>query len=130
MFPPAIIYINGNIDGYGLVYGDFDSIGKSTLESQLKIDETLTGEEFDLRLLSNPNYVTLIHNLNYRIMIIRNDYINCPNREYADVILHVKYGQASVLKNNCGPHGVTYPISRINVYELLRYNNSAYVKKI
>lgn len=127
MFPPAIIFINGNIDGYGSSLGDLDQIGKLTLESQLFIDETITGQEFDLRVQNDPNYPFLIHSFNYRILVIRSDFSENTSREYADVILFVKNGLASVIKNNYGEPGLTIQISNINIYDLLRYNKSSYV---
>lgn len=52
---------------------------------------------------------------------------NYNNRDMADIVLFFKHGLATVEKNNYGPHGLTLPISRINVYELLKYNKSDYV---
>lgn len=130
MFPPAIIYINGNTDGYGNVYGDLDGYGKATLESQLYIHETMTGDEFDARVSSDPNYPQIVHLMGYRILVIRADLRNYTNREFADVVLFVKQGMASIEKNNYGIPGICIAISRINIYDLLRYNNSQYVAKL
>ena len=126
-FPPAIIFINGNTDGYGHTYGDLDSIGKSTLESQLYIDETMTGEEFDARVVVDPNYPTIVHLWKQRILVIRPDFRDYINRELADVVLFVKQGMATILKNNYGPPGLTLPIQRLEIHQLLRYNRSEYV---
>jgi hypothetical protein len=127
MFPPAIIYINGNTDGYGNVYGDLDGYGKATLESQLYIHETMTGDEFDARVSSDPNYPQIVHLMGYRILVIRADLRNYTNREFADVVLFVKQGMASIEKNNFGTPGLTLPIERIEIHQLLRYNTSQYV---
>ena len=133
MFPPALIFINANIDGYGYSYadgysgGDFDTVGKATLEAQLYIDETIIADEFDRRINSNPNYVDLIHSFNYRILVIVPNIHTYVNNSYADVVLFVKYGVASILKNNCGPHGLTLPLTNIEIHQLLRYNKSKYV---
>lgn len=127
MFPPAIIFCNGNIDGYGTTYGDLDAVSKATLESQLYITETMTGDEFDARVVADPNYPTIVHLLQYRILVIRSDFHDYTNREYADVVIFVKHGLASIEKNNFGPPGLTVPINRIEIHQLLRYNHSKYV---
>lgn len=126
MFPPAIIFINGNIDGYGSSYGDIDTIGKATLQSQLYLNEIMTGTEFDSRVVSNPNYPTIVHMLQYRILVIRPDFMD-TNRELADVVLALNNGMVIVEKNNCGPPGLTLALANINIYQLLRYNSSQYV---
>lgn len=121
---PAIIFINGNTDGYGNVYGDLDSVGKATIESQLYIHETMTDVEFDARVAYDPNYPAIIHLMGYRILVIRADFRDYTNREYADVVIFVKQGMASIEKNNYGAPGLCVEISRINIYNLLLYNNS------
>ena len=45
----------------------------------------------------------------------------------ADIVLYLKNGLASILKNNYGPPGLTLPFDRLNIYDLLRYNNSSQV---
>lgn len=132
MFPPAIIFVNGNIDGYGHNYadgygcGDLDAVGKSTLENQLYIQETMTGDEFDARVVADPNYPFIVHQMNFRILVIRNNYRDYTNRQLADVVLFVKDGMASIEKNNCGPPGLTVPLHHIEIHQLLRYNSSQY----
>ena len=127
MLPPAIIFINGDIDGYGYNYGDLNTISKLTLESQLYIQETITGDEFDTRIIIDPNYPAIIHSMNYRILVIKGDVNNHANNEYADIILFVKQGLVSVIKNNYGSPGLTVPLSKIEIHQLLRYNKSKYV---
>jgi hypothetical protein len=112
--PSAIIFINADINA-GI---------QSTLKSQLYLDEIVQDTEFDARVLADPNYPQNIHSHGLRVMVIRQNFRDFTNRNLADVVLFVKQGQASVEKNNFGPPGLTFPISRINVYELLRYNNS------
>ncbi len=127
MFPPAIIFVNGNTDGYGHTYGDLDSVGKATLESQLYIDETMTGEEFDARVIVDPNYPTIVHLWKQRILVIRPDFRDYTNRELADVVIFVKQGLATIEKNNFGPPGLSLPLQRLEIHQLLRYNRSEYV---
>jgi len=124
---PAIIFVNGNIDGYGETHGDLDSSGKATLENQLYIHESMTGEEFDARVIVDPNYPAIVHLMGYRILVIRSDFRDYTNREFADVVLFVKHGMASVEKNNFGPPGLTVSLQRIEIHQLLRYNRSEYV---
>lgn len=127
MLPPAIIYVNGDIDGYGHTYGDLNAIGKATLQSQLYIQETITGDEFDARVIADPNYPQIVHLMNYRILVIRADLGDHVNFQYADVVLFVKQGLVSVEKNNLGVPGLTLPLARLEIHQILRYNQSPYV---
>jgi hypothetical protein len=113
MYPPAIIYINS----------DLNQTVKDTLNTQLFLDEIITAEEFDARVVADPNYPNIIHLQALRILVIRDD---SNNINLADVVLFFKYGLVAIEINNCGPHGLTLPISRLYVDELLRYNNSIY----
>jgi len=124
MFPPAIVLVNGNTDGYEDPYGDLDSYTKQLLVSQLELNETMTSTEFDARVIVDPNYPTLVHLMNLRILVIKSNFHDYVNRQYMDVVLFVKGGLASIMLNNYGPPALTLPLDRINIYELLRYNNS------
>jgi len=57
MFPPAIVLVNGNTDGYEDPYGNLDSYTKQLLVSQLELNETMTSTEFDARVIVDPNYL-------------------------------------------------------------------------
>ena len=118
---PAIIFINTDTGSDVL-----NQTTQDTLNTQLFIDDIITGEEFDARVLADPNYPTIIHLQGLRVLVIRNDYDIINNKELADVVLFFKYGLASILKNECGPVGLTLPIARLYLEELLRYNNSIY----
>jgi hypothetical protein len=124
MLPSAIIFINGDIDGYGQMYGNLNAIGKATIESQLYIEETITSEEFNNRILVDPNYPTIVHLMNYRILVMKPDLRDYTNYEYADIVLFVKHGLVSVMKNNYLQPGLTVPINKLEIHQLLRYNNS------
>jgi hypothetical protein len=115
--PPAIIFVNSDISDYT----------KTMLSDQLIIDEVMTGQEFDNRVLSDPNYPTTIHLGNRRILVVRDSFRDYTNRNLADVVMFIKSGLASIEKNNYGPHGLTIPISNIEIHKILRYNNSQYV---
>ena len=110
--PPAIIFINNDIDGYIT----------STLENQLFIFETMTGDEFDSRVNNNPNYPTIIRNMGYRILVIRDDFMDYNNRTLADIAMFISHGMCSVLENNFGPPGLTLEIQHVYIHKLLRYN--------
>jgi len=97
--PGAIVMINDDVsDSY---------LGR--LEIQLHIDETLTGEEFDLRVAGDPDYPNSIRVLRQRILVIRN-HQDATNRELMDVILFIREGLASVSKNCFGPPGATFAV--------------------
>ena len=108
--PSAIIFINNDIN-----QGILDK-----LVSQLQIDGYITGSEFDARMIADPNYPKQIELNNLRILVMRDSLADITNREYADVVMFVKLGQASILGNKYGPPGQTYMIDRINIYEILR----------
>jgi hypothetical protein len=115
--PAAIFFVNA----------DLNDLSKSTLTQQLDLTETMTGEEFDARMAWDPNYAQVVHLQKTRIMVIRSDFHDHTNRTVADVVMFVKQGLVSIEKNNFGPPGLTLPLERINLYALLRYNNSSEV---
>lgn len=115
--PSAIIFVNADLT---------DSL-KSILAEQLNITETMTGIEFDARMAVDPNYATVVHLQKIRIMVIRSDFRDYTHRTVADVVMFVKQGLVSIEKNNFGPPGLTLPLERLNLYALLRYNNSSEV---
>lgn len=112
--PAAIFFVNADIN---------EGI-RNTLMNQLFIDETLTDVDFDARVQVEPEYPSLIHLNSLRIMVLRQNFRDLTNRNLADVVMFVKQGLASIEKNNFGPPGLTFPIDRINMYELLRYVGS------
>lgn len=113
----AIIFVNADLT---------DSL-KSILAEQLNITETMTGAEFDARMAVDPNYATVVHLQKIRILVIRSDFRDYTHRTIADVVMFVKQGLVSIEKNNFGPPGLTLPLERLNLYALLRYNNSSEV---
>jgi hypothetical protein len=113
--PAAIFFVNAD--------GINDGI-RATLMTQLFIDEALTDTDFDARVQVEPDYPDLIHLNGLRIMVLRQNFHDLTNRNLADVVMFVKQGMASIEKNNFGPPGLTFPVTRINMYELLRYVGS------
>jgi hypothetical protein len=111
--PSAIILTNST---------DTGSLQK--LSTQFSITETISLNEFNDRVNAEPEYPSLIHLNGLRLLITSPDFSIQTNRLLMDVVIFVKNGLASVQKNNFGPPGLTFPIDRINMYELLRYVGS------
>jgi hypothetical protein len=103
ILPGALIMVNN----------DLSATIQSRLETQLHIDESITGAEFDLRVAADPNYPRNIRILRRRLMVIR-DHRDTTNREEMDIVMFVKSGMISVTKNCYGPPGQTYLLK--NVY--------------
>lgn len=115
--PAAIIFVNSDLT---------DSL-KSILVNQLMINETISGVEFDARVVADPNYPVVVHLQKIRILVIRQSFQDQTNRQFADVVIFVKGGLATIEKNNFGPPGLSLPVDRLNIYALLRYNRSSEV---
>ena len=82
----------------------------------------MTDIEFDARVVADPNYPTIVHLQNKRILVIRNTFHDLTNRNLADVVMFVKAGLCSIEKNNYGPPGLTLAVEGLYIHELLRYN--------
>lgn len=108
--PSAIIFVNN----------DLNDIARSTLLSQLQIHDSMMLEEFNNRVLVDPNYTSIIHNTNTRILVFLPTFQDFTNRELADIVMFFKQGLISIEKNKHGPHGFTTVIFKLNIYELLK----------
>ncbi len=100
--PAGIIFVNN----------DLTTSVQNALVKQLHIDEVIDGYTFDARAAAEPSYVSIIKQLDLRIMVVR-PYTELDNRILADIAVFASHGLAAVLKNNFGPHGVTHPICRL-----------------
>lgn len=120
MLPPACIFINSDINAEVI----------NTLTTQLFINENMTFSEFNARVAAVPSYPQIIHLQFMRILVILPSFQDYTNRNLADIVIFFNQGQATIEKNNFGPPGLSLPIDRINIYELLRYNNSPNVATI
>lgn len=127
--PPAIFFINGDITyppSPPFFPGTTPSSELQTLQRQLFIDDTMTKDEFDLRVAADPNYPLIVHLQMLRILVIvpkYNDgyhYMAVPNIQFADVVLFLHQGLADVEINHLGPPGQSYDIQRMTMYSLLR----------
>lgn len=105
--PPSIIFVDSGISQEVL----------SVLERQLYSTETMTGTEFDQRLIVDPNYPKIIKLNNLRVIVVRpfNDY---TNREVADFAIFVKAGLLTIEDMNNGPPAATFPVDRIYLSKL------------
>jgi len=126
--PPAIFFINGDITypSTGPTFAGADpSVSElTTLQHQLFIDDTITKTEFDARVAADPNYPTIVHLQNLRVLVILPSFLDGYNRQFADVVMFLHQGLADIEFNNFGPPGQSYPIERLNPYSLLRAVNS------
>ncbi len=101
--PSAIVFVNNDL---------VDSV-RDMLVTQLHIDQTYTGEQFDAIIANDPNYPQTVKQLRQRVMVIRS-FEELENRDIPDVVLFVKAGLASVEKNNFGPPGLTLQVINIS----------------
>ena len=159
--PPAIVFINNDIsmpptvpipDVVGadpsLYIGAEPSTDElSKIQNQLKIDETITKQEFDARVAADPNYPRIVHLQGLRVLVILETFQDVNNRNLADVVLFVKQGIAAIQKNKfdhdrddhdrdcdgCRQHRehnrnrpptLSLDLQRLNIYELLRFVHS------
>ncbi len=142
--PPAIFFINGDIN-YPPKPPYFPGTDPNAptntltiLQTQLRINDTMTKAEFDARVVADPNYPTIVHLQGLRILVIVPEYsdgyqsypprfhphINIPNVELADVVMFLHQGLADIEKNRFGPPFQSFEVQRINMYQLLRAVNS------
>ena len=127
LLPPAIFFINGDItrpQSPPFFPGTTPSSELEKLEIQLFIDDVMSKQEFDARVVADPNYPTIVHLRGLRILVVLPNFYDGYNRQYADVVMFLHQGLADIEKNNFGPPFQSFPIDRINMYELLRAVNS------
>lgn len=105
--PTGIIFIN--IETHPNVV-DF-------IVKQLNIDEYIDGYEFDNRMANNSSYPEEVHGAEKRILVIK-DYSDLNNREYADIVLFIKNGLASVEYSKFGPAGLSLKITQLYLQKL------------
>jgi hypothetical protein len=113
MLLSAIIFVND----------DLTISVQDTLMTQLFISEAITGDEFDARVLSDPEYPHIIHINGLRILVIRS-FRHRHNFHLANVIIFIKAGLASIESNQCGPcsePGHTLQVAYLTVNKLLEH---------
>ena len=112
--PSAIIFINS----------DLNDITIESLTTQFQISEKMDFSEYNARVEADPNYPHIVHNMKSRILVILPTLQDLTNRDTADLVLFYTKGQVVVEKNKFGPPGLSLPLSRINVFDILRYVKS------
>jgi hypothetical protein len=95
-----------------MINTDLTESTQNRLVIQLHIDETITGEEFDVRFAADPDYPTSVRALRRRIMVVR-DHRDATNRDQMDIVFFLKNGMLSVTKNCFSPPGQTYLLKDI-----------------
>jgi hypothetical protein len=140
--PAAIFFINGDITypkpSVPVFPGTDPKISElTTIQTQLYINDTMTKQEFDARIAADPNYPTIVHLQNLRILVIvpqyddgytgGHTYMNVPNILFADVVLFLHQGLADVEFNRFGPPCQNYDIQRMTMYSILRAAGSSAV---
>lgn len=103
VIPGAIILINEEIS----------DVIKTHIIKQLQIEETITGTEFDARLLIDPDYVKNVRALRSRVMVLK-DFRDTTNRTVFDVVLYVRHGIASIERNCFGPPSQSFPVHNLH----------------
>jgi len=98
----------------------------TNLQIQLFIDDTMTKEEFDKRMYVMPDYATVIHLRNLRILVILPSFHDHYNREYADVVMFMKLGLANVLRNRLAWPGRGCPDDKFEEYKANKFLSTTY----
>ena len=114
LVPPAILFINYDITNDQL----------NNLSKQLFVNESITKQEFDNRIIADPNYPQVIHNQNLRILVLLPSLQDVSNRDAADVVMFIKQGLICIEKNKLGPHGDCFQQDRVNIWQILRAGKS------
>jgi hypothetical protein len=89
------------------------------IDTQLQITETITFDEFNARVISNPNYPKIVRLNRLRVLVILSDFQNTTNRELFDIVMFIKQGLVSVERCKYGAPGFTLDIQRLNIFNLL-----------
>jgi hypothetical protein len=132
--PPAIVFINGEIQYpsdqtpfIGSIPANITSYASvselTNLQIQLFIDDTMSKEEFDARVKSDPNYPTIVHLQHLRILVILPKHVpfcEIDNLELADVVLFLHQGLADIERCHFGPPRQNFETQRLTIYEILR----------
>lgn len=107
--PAAIIFINN----------DLNSVLSNKISTQLFLDQIMDGYVFDGYVASDAYYASNLL-LNNKRVLVKRSFNDTTNRNLASVVIFVKSGLASILKNNFGPPGLTLPVQNFYIYQLLR----------
>lgn len=108
--PSIIIYLEPN----------FADTVLAIIKKQFFIEDTWVydAEEFDNLIAYNSGYIDYIHGSNTRVLVLRK-LSDTTNRELADLVLFYKNNLITVEVNKNGPHGLTLPLDRATLAELM-----------
>lgn len=106
--PPAIIFVNKELTPQI----------QSVFIRQLYLTDLISDTEFDARVTADPNYPTIIHLNDERVMVLRDGY-DMTNRDKADIVLFFKHGLVTVEFNRVGPHNIALPLDRVYLTTLI-----------
>jgi hypothetical protein len=101
-FPGAAVMVNN----------DLSASVQNRLQIQLHIDETIDGQELDLRIAADPSYIHNIRALQQRLLVMR-DFRETTNRSEMDVVIFVRESMVYLEKNCFGPTGQAFALSNI-----------------
>lgn len=104
-----------------MVNNDLSSSVQNRLQIQLHIDETITGQELDLRLAADPDYIKNIRIMRQRVLVMR-DFRETANRTEMDIVIFVRESMVYVEQNCFGPTGKTFALrdiywGQLGIYE-------------
>ena len=92
------------------------------LETQLHINETITGTEFDARIAADSEYAHKVKQLDIRLLVIRTfTGLTTTQVQYADIVAFVSNGLIAVLINKLGVPAQTYKIVNLDWGKLSVY---------
>lgn len=94
----------------------------AALSRQLYITDTISKQEFDLRVQKDPNYPNIVHEQNIMLLVLLPTFMDQVNRGLADVVIFVKDGMAAVEANKYGPPGLSLPVDRLTLREITKGN--------
>jgi hypothetical protein len=95
-----------------MVNNDLSASVQNRLQIQLHINETITGQDLDLRIAADPGYPQSIRALQQRVMVMR-DFRETANRTEMDVVIFVRESMVYIEKNCFGPTGQAFYLSNI-----------------
>jgi hypothetical protein len=119
LLPAAVIFVNDKLFNNTL----------SVIKKQLFITLTLTGQQFDSLVQTNPLYHDWVVLNNQRVLVIRNDYDNLTplKTNFADVVVFIESGLVSIKKNKYGRPGLLLRTSDLNWGKLNIINSASLI---
>jgi len=106
-----------------MVNNDLSTSAQNQLQVQLHIDETITGQELDLRIAADPNYIHDVRAMRQRVMVMR-DFRETANRTEMDVVIFVREAMVYVERNCFGPTGQSFYLAYLHWGQLGIYDTN------